>query len=373
MQRSQGAGRCGLHDFTLLANVDKTAQRRQASRPASKSVAADRDIVRNAVGSGIGGDMESGQGDGASRSPSDQTPKTTPATRPVSAWAPFRDYPIFRALWIAQFASNVGTWMQTVGAQWLLVDRSPLLVALVQTASSLPVVLLALPAGAWADLVDRRRLLLGAQVGMFLAAATLAAMTFLGAASPTVILALTFLLGCGNAVASPAWQAIQPDLVDRSVLPQTAALNGVNMNLARAIGPALGGIIVAASGAGWVFALNALSFVGIAAVVASWRAPERVDAGSRERLVEALRAGGRYVRHALIVRRLLYRAILFIPAASAVWALLPVVAAANLGLGSAGYGLLLGMVGIGAVTGALVIPQLRARAGSARLVTGRCS
>jgi MFS family permease len=296
-------------------------------------------------------------------------PRPARAAGPASAWAPIRDYPIFRALWIAQFASNVGTWMQTVGAQWLLIDRSPLLVALVQTASSLPIVPLALPAGAWADLVDRQRLLLGAQFGMFVAAATLAAVTFLGAASPAVILTLTFLLGCGNAVAGPAWQAIQPDLVDRAVLPQAAALNGVNMNLARAVGPALGGVIVAIAGAGWVFALNAASFVGIAAVLARWRAPERGDKGSRERLVEALRAGGRYVRHALIVRRLLYRAILFIPAASAVWALLPVVAARNLHLGSAGYGLLLGMVGVGAVTGALVIPRLRARVGSARLVT----
>jgi MFS family permease len=290
--------------------------------------------------------------------------------RPASAWAPLRYYPMFRALWIAQFASNIGTWMQTVGAQWLLVDRSPLLVSLVQTAASLPIVVLALPAGAWADLVDRRRLLFGAQCGMFLAAAALAMTTFLGAASPAVILTLTFLLGCGNAVAGPAWQAIQPDLVDRGVLPQAAALNGVNMNLARAVGPALGGLVVATAGAGWVFALNAVSFVGIAAVVARWRAPERADVGSRERLVDALRAGGRYVRHALIVRRLLYRAILFIPAASAVWALLPVVAAQNLGLSSAGYGLLLGMVGIGAVAGAFVIPRLRVRVGSAGLVTG---
>jgi MFS family permease len=311
--------------------------------------------------------MGPGQSGSAGRSP---TPETAPAARPASAWAPIRYYPIFRALWIAQFASNVGTWMQTVGAQWLLVDRSPLLVSLVQTAASLPIVVLALPAGAWADLVDRRRLLLGAQAGMFVAAAALAASTFLGAASPAVILTLTFLLGCGNAVASPAWQAIQPDLVERAVLPQAAALNGVNMNLARAVGPALGGVIVAIAGAGWVFALNALSFVGIAAVVARWRAPERVDVGSRERLVEALRAGGRYVRHALIVRRLLYRAVLFIPAASAVWALLPVVASRNLGLGSAGYGLLLGMVGLGAVAGALVIPRVRARVGSAWLVTG---
>src|SRR4051794_13537524 len=288
---------------------------------------------------------------------------------PASAWAPLA-FTMFRALWIAQFASNVGTWMQTVGAQWLLIDSSPLLVSLVQTAASLPIVVLALPAGAWADLLDRRLLLLGAQFGMFLSAAALAATTFLGAASPVIILTLTFLLGCGNAVAGPAWQAIQPDLVDRPVLPQAAALNGVNMNLARAVGPALGGIVVATAGAAWVFALNAVSFVGIAAVVARWRAPERADVGSRERLVDALRAGGRYVRHALIVRRLLYRAILFIPAASAVWALLPVVAAQNLGLSSAGYGLLLGMVGIGAVAGAFVIPRLRVRVGSAGLVTG---
>jgi MFS family permease len=280
-----------------------------------------------------------------------------------------RRFPVFRALWIAQFASNIGTWMQTVGAQWLLVDQSPLVVALVQTASSLPIVVLALPAGAWADLIDRRRLLLGAQVAMFVAAMALTLTTFLDATSPALILALTFALGCGNAVASPAWQAIQPDLVDRGVLPQAAALNGLNMNVARAVGPAVGGLVVAAAGAGWVFALNAVSFVGIAAVVARWRPPERVDTGPRERLGEALLAGGRYVRHALIVRRLLYRAVLFIPAASAVWALLPVVAATNLHLGSAGYGLMLATVGIGAVAGALVIPRLRARFGSARLVT----
>jgi MFS family permease len=245
-----------------------------------------------------------------------------------------------------------------------------LLVSLVQTASTLPIVMLALPAGAWADLVDRRRLLLGAQLAMFLAAAALAAVTFLGATSPALILGLTFALGCGNAVASTAWQAIQPDLVDRGLLPQAAALNGLNMNVARAVGPAVGGLVVAAIGAGWVFALNALSFVGIAAVVAGWRAPARAETGPPERLVEALRAGGRYVRHALIVRRLLFRAVLFIPAASAVWALLPVVAATNLGLGSTGYGLLLAMVGLGAVAGAIVIPKLRARLGSARLVTG---
>ena len=277
---------------------------------------------------------------------------------------------MFRALWIAQFASNVGTWMQTVGAQWLLIDRSPLLVSLVQTASTLPIMLLALPAGALADVVDRRRLLLVAQAVMFAAATALAACTFAGLAHPALVLGLTFALGCGTALSAPPWQAIQPDLVDRPLLPQAAALNGLNMNLARAVGPAIGGFVVAAIGPGWVFALNAVSFVGIALVVSSWRAPARPESRSPERFGEALRAGGRYVRNARIVRRLLYRAVLFIPAASAVWALLPVVAADRLGLGSGGYGLLLAMVGIGAVTGAAVIPRLRARFGSARLVTG---
>jgi MFS family permease len=285
----------------------------------------------------------------------------------ASAWAPFR-HTVYRVLWLAQLTSNVGTWMQTVAAQWLLIDQSPILVSLVQTASSLPIVLLSLPAGAWADMVDRRRLLLSAQLAMLVPAGALAAITFAGAASPAVVLTLTFLLGCGTAVAGPAWQAIQPDLVDRSVMPQASALNGVNMNLARAVGPALGGVIVAAAGPGWVFALNTLSFLGIAAVLASWRPPDRAD-GSRERLLEALRAGGRYVRHALIVRRLLYRALLFIPAASGLWALLPLVAARNLHLGSAGYGLLLGAVGFGAVAGALVIPWLRSRLGNPALVT----
>ena len=184
------------------------------------------------------------------------------------------------------------------------------------------------------------------------------------------MLTLIFLVGCGTAVAGPAWQAIQPDLVDRAALPQAAALNGVNMNLARAVGPALGGVIVAAAGPGWVFALNTLSFLGIAAVLLSLAAAgSGATDGSRERLVEALRAGGRYIRNALIVRRLLYRALLFIPAASAVWALLPLVAARILHLDSAGYGLLLGAVGVGAVAGALIMPRLRARLGTPALVT----
>ena len=265
---------------------------------------------------------------------------------PVSAWAPLSLFPVFRALWIAQFVSNVGTWMQTVGAQWLLIDESPLLVSLVQTASSLPIVLLALPAGAWADLVDRKRLLLGAQLRMFLAAAALAGNDLPRGGGAVADPAAHLRPGLRERGGPPAWQAIQPDLVERAVLPQAAALNGLNMNVARAVGPAIGGLVVAGVGAGWVFALNAVSFVGIAAAVARWRAPERRRHRSAGRSGRGAAPGGRYVRNALIVRRLLYRAVLFIPAASAVWALLPVVAATNLGLGSEGYGVLLGMVGI---------------------------
>ena len=251
--------------------------------------------------------------------------------------------PVFRALWIAQFASNVGTWMQTVGAQWLLIDTSPLLVSLVQAASSLPIVLLALPAGAWADMVDRRRLLLGAQLAMFLAAAALAITTFAGHGIPGADLDADLRVGCGNAVAGPSWQAISPIWSIVACCPGGGAERAEHER-ARAMGPAVGGRVVAVAGAGWVFALNAASFVGIAIVLAMWR-PAEAGRHAPGKTGGGAAGGGPVRRHALIVRRLLYRAVLFIPAASAVWALLPVVAADDLGLGSGGYGLLLGMVG----------------------------
>ncbi|MER7186682.1 MFS transporter, partial [Streptomyces hyaluromycini] len=159
-----------------------------------------------------------------------------------SPWAPLAAR-VFRALWIAQLVSNVGSWMQTVGAQWLLVGDSAALVTLVQTASSLPVVLLALPSGVVADRFDRRAVLVTAQFVMLAVSGALAVLAFLDALSPTALLLLTFLLGCGTALMGPAWQAIQPELVDRERLGQAAALGAVNMNLARAVGPALGGAV----------------------------------------------------------------------------------------------------------------------------------
>ena len=298
------------------------------------------------------------------------TPPDEPAPASSSAWAPLRS-PVYRRLWLAQVVSNLGTWMQTVAAQWVIVSASgsAALVALVQTASTLPVVLLAAPAGVLADVLDRRRVLVTVQSVMVLVAAALAGLTFAGEVDPYVVLAFTFLLGTGAAFVGPAWQAIQPELVPRTQLPQAAALGAVNMNLARAVGPAIGGLLVATAGPGWVFGLNALSFVVVALAVASWRRQGQPDPAGREPLVAALRSGARYVRHAPSMRRILLRTLLFVPAASALWALLPLVATDLLGLASGGYGVLLGSLGVGAVLGALVLPAVRARLGVERLMT----
>ncbi|MFI0240410.1 MFS transporter [Streptomyces sp. NPDC016845] len=277
------------------------------------------------------------------------------------AWAPLAAR-VFRALWIAQLVSNTGSWMQTVGAQWLLVGHSAATVTLVQTASSLPVVLLALPSGVLADRFDRRKMLLASQAAMFAVATVLTLSAFRGALTPGLLLALTFLLGCGTALMGPAWQAVQPELVERAQLGQAAALGAVNMNLARAVGPALGGAVVAAAGPGWVFAFNALSYLAVMAVLLRWRRAEPVrNPAYGEGLLAAAQAGRRYVWHAPGVRRVLLRTALFIPGGAAMWSLLPLVASRSLGLGSGGYGLLLGVVGAGAVGGAFALPAVRRR------------
>jgi MFS family permease len=279
---------------------------------------------------------------------------------------------MFRSLYVAQFASNVGTWMQTVGAQWLMGDLGggPLAVALVQTAVTLPVFLAVLPAGVLGDLLDRRRVLIAAQSGMLLVAAGLAALTFADLTTPASLLALTFTLGLGQALVMPSWQAIQPELVDRGEIPQAATLNGVNVNVARAVGPAIGGVLVAATGPGAVFAINAASFLATVGVLARWRRPPDDRSLGTEPFVAAIRAGGRYVRSSPGLRRLLGRTGAFILPASALWALLPVVARDRLELGSEGYGLLLTAVGAGAVSGAFVLPRLRARVSLNVLVVG---
>ncbi|HLS75295.1 MAG TPA: MFS transporter [Nocardia sp.] len=290
------------------------------------------------------------------------TVTTADATQPLSTWAPLRS-PIYRALWIAQLVSNMGTWMQTVGAQWLLVDEpnAATLVSLVQTAITLPVMLLSIPSGVLADLMDRRRLLLGAQSTMAVLATVLAVATATGHTTPGVLLILLFLLGCGQAITAPSWQAIQPELVPRRQIAAAAALGSMNVNIGRAVGPALAGVLVAASGPALVFALNALSFGGIVAVLLFWRRPAADRTLPNERPLAALQAGTRFIRAAPAIRRVLLRCLLFVGPASAVWALLPVIARDGLGLDSSGYGLMLGALGVGAVAGALALARIRAK------------
>ncbi|KGI66865.1 major facilitator transporter [Mycolicibacterium rufum] len=290
-------------------------------------------------------------------------------TAAPSTWAPLRS-PVFRALWIAQLVSNLGTWMQTVGAQWMLVEdpRAAVLVPLVQTATTLPVMLLALPSGVLADLVDRRRLLIATQGAMAAGVAFLATLTGFGLTTPAVLLIVLFVIGCGQALTAPAWQAIQPDLVPPQQIPAAAALGSMSMNGARAIGPAIAGALVSLAGPTLVFALNAVSFIGIVGVLLWWRRPPIEHTFPPERALAALSAGGRYIRSSPIVRRILLRTALFIGPASALWGLLPVIAANQLGLSSSGYGLLLGALGVGALLGALLLSRLRSRFGQNMLL-----
>ncbi|HJP55906.1 MAG TPA: MFS transporter [Gemmatimonadales bacterium] len=293
-----------------------------------------------------------------------------PLTPPLqSAWTPLRR-PVFRALWLATVASGVGTWMHDTAAAWLMTSltTSTLMVALMQTATSLPVLFLALPAGALADIVDRRRLLLITQSWMLGAAAVLGLLTVSGAMTPWLLLFLTFNLGLGVALNTPAWQATTPDLVPPSELTEAVALNGIATNIARAIGPAIGGLLVAAIGSGGVFLLNAASFVAVVLVLRAWRKEPRETVLPAERVAGAMRAGVRYLRHAPAVRNVLARCAAFIFGASALWALLPVLARRELGLGAVGYGLLLGCLGVGAIIGGALLGQVRARYSTDRIV-----
>jgi MFS family permease len=262
--------------------------------------------------------------------------------------------------------------MQNVGAAWLMTSLtpSPVVVALVQAATSLPVFLVGLPAGALADIVDRRRLLIVSQGWMLLSAAALGVLTLIGFMSPWILLALTFALGLGAAMNTPAWQAIVPEVVSPSELQEAVALNAAGFNVARAVGPALGGLIVAAVGPGPVFLLNAASFIAVMLVVYRWNRQRAASRLTAEHVIGAMRAGIRYVRNAPSLQAVLVRSGVLIVCAAGLWALLPLVARDQLGLGATGYGVLLGCLGIGAVTGATLLPRIKRKFSLDMLVTG---
>jgi len=265
--------------------------------------------------------------------------------------------------------------MQNVGAAWLMttLTASPIMVALVQAATSLPVFLVALPAGALADVVDRRRLLLVTQMWMLLAAAVLGVLTILDAVNPWMLLGFTAALGLGAAMNAPAWQAIVPELVAPSKLQAAVALNAAGFNVARAIGPALGGVIVATSGPGPVFVLNAASFVAVLWVLYKWQRERHEGRLPAEHVIGAMRAGMRYARHAPALQVVLIRTGVFILCGAALWALLPLVARQQLGLGAVGYGVLLGCLGAGAILGAALLPRIKEKVSLDTLVAGAAS
>src|ERR1700737_1566898 len=275
-----------------------------------------------------------------------------------SAWAPLRE-PLFRSLWVAAVISYTGTWMQNVGAGWMMTQltMSPLMVSLVQAATMLPVFLVILPAGALADMVDRRRLLLITQGWMVLAAGALGILSLTHHVTPWVLLLLTFILGLGSVMNDPAWQAITPEVVSEECHAPAVALNSVGFNVARAVGPALGGLVIAAAGSAIAFLLNAASFFGVIFFLYRWKRPpfEHVETG---RVRDALLAGLRYVRGTPQVRSILIRTGAFSLAASSLLALLPIVARPH---GATGYGLLMGFFGLGALAGAAALPRMRTR------------
>ena len=276
--------------------------------------------------------------------------------------------PLFRTLWIAAVISYTGTWMQNVGAAWLMTSltMSPLMVGLVQAAGSIAVFLVVLPAGAIADMVDRRKLLLFTQSWMVLAAVALGVLTLAGKTTPMLLLLLTFLMGFGAVLNDPAWQAITPETVSRQNFAAGVALNSAGYNVARAVGPAIGGLVIAAAGSGIAFLLNAVSFFGVIYVLYQWRRSPGQTWFRTGHMTRAMFDGFRHMRDSQAVKSVLVRTALFSIGASALPALLPLLAHP---FGSQGFGLLLGFFGTGALAGATLMPSLRHRISSDSLVS----
>jgi MFS family permease len=291
------------------------------------------------------------------------------ATQRPSALSPLR-YPVFRAVWAASTLSNLGGLIQSVGASWLMISiaQSADMVALVQASVNLPIVLLALVAGAMADNLERRHVMLGAQIFMLLVSVTLAVCAWTGLITPWLLLLFTFLIGCGTAFNAPAWQASVGDMVPRAELPSAVALNSVGFNIARSVGPALGGIIVAMAGAAAAFAVNAVSYTALIAVLARWRPTPPPQPLPRETLGLAVAAGVRYVAMSPAIRTVLLRSAVFGFGVGAVMALMPLIAKTLIGGGPLTYGLLLGAFGVGAVAGALGNARLRQRVSTETIV-----
>ncbi|MFN3131133.1 MFS transporter [Roseibium sp.] len=283
----------------------------------------------------------------------------TDAKPVVSAWSPF-GYRAFALLWVATLISNIGTWMHDVGAGWLMttLNSSPAVVTLVQAATTLPFFLFALLAGALADRLDKRRMLITINLGLFGVISVLALLVWQEQMTPILLIVFTFVIGTGAAFMAPAWQAVVPQLIPRETLKPAIALNSMGINISRAIGPALAGILIAGVGLAAPFALNAATHLVIIAALVFWRpeaTPKRTHHGS---ILSEMATGLRHVRYNGPMLATLVRAVAFFVFASAYWSLLPLIARGVADGGSELYGMLMALIGAGAVTGALVLPRL---------------
>jgi MFS family permease len=295
--------------------------------------------------------------------------ESAPSKAAPGGFAPLK-IPVFAVLWGATVLGNVGSFMRDVASSWLVTDLSsnPSAVALMQTAATLPVFLLAIPAGVLSDILDRRRFLIFVQILLACVSGTLLLLSQSGALTVEYLLALTFIGGIGGALMGPTWQSIVPELVPRADLRNAVALNSLGINIARAIGPAAGGLLLASFGAGAAYGADVLSYVFVVSALLWWRRPKVEDNGLSEHFFGAFRAGIRYARASRELHVVLLRAAVFFVFSSSVWALLPLVARQMLG-GTAGfYGILLGAVGAGAIGGAVLLPRLRQRLNADGLV-----
>lgn len=278
----------------------------------------------------------------------------------ASAFAPLKHH-AFAVLWAATVVGNVGVWVRDTASAWAMTEfaPSPIMVAAVQAAATLPVFLFSLPAGALADIVDRRRMMIVVQAGLALVSLALALLALWGRLDPVALLLLTLAGGVGAALTGPVWQSIVPELVPRPDLKPAVALNSLGINISRAIGPALAGAIIVGAGVAAAYVVDLASYVFVLAALIWWKRDVAVQTTAPERLGGAMRAGVRYALASAPLRRVLLRATLFFAPASCYWALLPLVTREEIGGGAGGYGILLAAVGIGAVGGAVLMPRLR--------------
>ncbi len=296
---------------------------------------------------------------------------TEPAPARTSLLDPLRSR-LFMMIWIANMASNVGTQIQSVGEKWQMahLTTSPLLVALIETGTTLPVLLLGLSAGAIADILDRRKLLVTTQVFMLACAAALSGLTFMHQITPMVLLSMSFLIGIGSALSMPAFQAIVPELLDRKSLISGVALNSAGFNVSRAVGPAVGGLIVGLMGAGWAFCFNAASFLAVVVALLAWKRRPPTASLPGERFLGALKVGFRYARHSRPFQVILLRALGYSWFAGVIFSLLPTLAIHDLKLGSAAFGGLMGCIGAGAVAAVFFLGPLRRRFNTNQILGG---